>query len=360
MTNETERSRPWARALGALLFAVVSLSGCAAKQSLPDLVWPDPPDKPRIKYLGSLQSKDDVSGPSIREVLVGRDKEEAIYQPMGLALSADDKRLYVADRVWNCVFVFDFASGKFSKIGTQERYPLTWPVGVALDPDENVYVADTGTQTIRVYTRAGEFLRSIGKDILVRPTGVAVDGQRGRLYVSDTGGRETPDAHRIRVFTLAGQPLSEVGKRGDRDGEFNFPTFLTLDDAGQLYVVDSVNNRIEVFDSDGKFLWKFGQAGDQVGSFARPKSVAVDRFGNIYVVDSRWSNVQIFNQQGQLLMAFAGAGSDPGLLTSPTGIAIGKNNTIYVSDTFGKRVSVYQLINTEAGDSRPEASGAAQ
>jgi DNA-binding beta-propeller fold protein YncE len=331
--------------------AAIGVAGCAAKTTIPDVFWPDPPDKPRIKYLRSLQSKNDVGGPSLREVLVGQDAVRALYQPMGLALSADGQRLYVADRGWSAVFVFDFATNELRTIGDEERYPLAAPIGVALDLHENVYVTDTGTRTVRVFDKTGRFLRGIGKDVLVRPTGVAIDAPRQRLYIVDTGQNDSAGAHRVKVFDLDGRLQQEIGRRGEGDGEFNFPTFASLDAQGRLYVVDSVNNRIQVFDPDGRFLWKFGRAGDQIGDFARPKGVAVDGFGNIYVVDSRWSNVQIFNREGQLLMIFAGVGTYPGLLLNPTAITIDPANRIYVSDTLGQRVSVYELIDTSAEDS---------
>jgi DNA-binding beta-propeller fold protein YncE len=347
-SSRTHRTR---RFLPAYLALSIGLAGCAARTPIPDVLWPDPPDKPRIKYLRSLRSKDDVGGPSLREMLVGDDAIRALYQPMGVALSEDQKRLYVADRGWSCVFVFDFQTEALRMIGDQERYPLAAPIGVALDARENVYVTDTGAATVRVYDKAGEFLRSIGKGLLVRPTGVALDARRQRLYVVDTGQNDSATAHRVKVFDLEGNLRQEIGRRGDRDGEFNFPTFASLDPQGRLYVVDSVNNRIQVFAPEGEFLWKFGRSGDQIGDFARPKGVAVDGFGNIYVVDSRWSNVQIFNQQGQLLMIFAGTGSVPGLLLNPSAIAIDRENKIYVSDTLGQRVSVYELIDTSAEDS---------
>ncbi|MBI5505240.1 MAG: SMP-30/gluconolactonase/LRE family protein [Deltaproteobacteria bacterium] len=338
-------------ALAWCIAVAAGASGCATQQQGLDMFWPDPPDKPRIKFVRNLQSKSDLGGPALLDTLAGGTREQALYQPMGLALSQDRQRLYVADRVWNSVFVFDFQSHAVRTIGSDERYGLTLPVGVALDGDENVYVADTGTRTVRVYDKTGKFLRAVGKDQLVRPTGVAVDASRQRLYVVDTGQNDTPAAHRVKVFDLTGTAIREIGRRGEGDGEFNFPTFASLDAQGRLYVVDSVNNRIQVFDPQGNFLFKFGRSGDHIGDFARPKGVAVDTFGNIYVVDSRWSNVQVFNQQGQLLMIFAGVGEHPGLMINPGAIVIDSQNRIYVSDTLGKRVSVYELIGTSAEDS---------
>lgn len=340
-----------ARSVLTLAIVAAVAHGCATNRPVPNVFWPDPPDPPRIRFVGSLQAREDVGGASWRELLLGEEKEVALYQPMGIAHSRDGNRIYVADRAWNVVFVFDREEGTLREIGNDERFPLGWPVGVALDGDENVYVTDTVSHSVRVYDRDGQFLRGFGKDDLVRPTGITIDVERGRLYVVDTGNNDTPEAHRIKVFDMAGEPMFEIGKRGGGDGEFNFPTFANLDGQGRLYVVDSVNSRIQVFDAEGRFLWKFGRAGDHIGDFARPKGVAVDTFGNIYVVDSRWSNVQIFNQHGQLLMIFGGVGEYPGLMINPTAITIDDRNRIYVSDTLGKRVNVYQLVNTDAEDS---------
>jgi DNA-binding beta-propeller fold protein YncE len=325
--------------------ATILVAGCAATPKVPDMFWPDPPDKPRLKYLRSLQSQNDLGGRSLREMLVGKDKLLGLSQPMGLALSEDEQRLYVVDNAWNRVFVFDLKTGTLGMIGDQERYPLVAPVGVALDGQENVYVTETATRTVRVYDKNGQFLRGIGKDLLVRPTGVVIDTPRQRLYVVDTGQTDSAEAHRVKVFDLEGHLIQQIGRRGDGDGEFNFPTFANLDAQGRLYVVDSVNHRIEVFDPDGNFLWKFGQSGDRIGDFALPKGVAVDTLGNIYVVDSRWCNVQVFNEQGQLLLIFAGVGTYPGLLMNPTAVVIDRHNRIYISDTLGRRVSVYELID---------------
>jgi DNA-binding beta-propeller fold protein YncE len=338
---------------GLLLLA---FAGCATldKSKPTEMVWPDPPEKPRIKFVRSLRSQEDLSGPSVVEILTGGDeRKKGLYQPMGMAISDDNHRLYVADFAWSHIFVFDFENKTTRYIGTQERFPLGRPLGVALDGDENVYVTDLATRSVRVYNKNGRFLRGIGEGVLEKPTGLAVDRKRNRLHVVDTGrnDRKEKKAHQIVVFDLNGKLIRKIGKRGDKDGEFNFPTYASLDSSGRLYVVDSINFRIQVFDPNGKFLYKFGRPGDRPGDFARPKGVALDTFGNVYVVDSIWSNIQIFNKKSELLMFFAGYGSSPGLLVNPATIAIGRDNKIYVSDSYGRRINIYQLINTTSKDS---------
>ena len=331
---------------------LVALAGCATveKPKPLEMFWPDPPDKPRIKYERSLQGKDELGGPSLLEAVVGKEASPGLHQPMGVAVSDDGQRLYVVDFAWNAVFVFDLYGRTLRFIGNDERFGLSRPIGIALDGQENVYVTDTGSRSVKVYDRNGKFLRSIGKDRLVRATGLAVDKTRRRLYVVDTGQNDEA-AHQVKVFDLEGNGIGEIGQRGDNEGEFNFPTFAAVDSQGRLYVADTANFRVQVFDAEGKFLWKFGRAGDRVGDFARPKAVALDSFGNIYVLDSHYSNVQIFNQEGELLLAFAGPGFYPGLLLNPTAIAIDKQNRIFVSNYLGKRIDIYRLVNTSAHDS---------
>ena len=58
-----------------------------------------------------------------------------------------------------------------------------------------------------------------------------------------------------------------------------------MDGAGDVYVIDSGNNRVQKFTSDGRFLTKWGIFGSKDGEFAFPKGIARDSAGNVYVVD---------------------------------------------------------------------------
>jgi DNA-binding beta-propeller fold protein YncE len=268
---------------------------------------------------------------------------------MGLAPSKDGKRLYVSDLAKNGVFVFDFATKQVSLFGG-ELSNFKSPFGIAVDGKDHVYIVDSMARQIYVFDPQGKRLQTIAHESLERPTGIAVDSRRGKIYVADSASSKSSN-HVIRVFDSVGNYLSAIGTQGQEAGKFFFPTYLALDTDGNLYVADTMNARVQVFDPDGKYLKTIGERGDGYGMFDKPKGVALDSFGNIYVVDSSWSNVQIFNQQGKALLFFAGRGRFPGLLFNPTGIAIDKANRIYVADTFNGRICRYQLVNTKVGDS---------
>ncbi len=333
------------------------LAGCATTTApeFPRLVWPPAPQEPRIRFERSLFNDQDLGrdatfNEKLVEFLAGRKPpENRIAEPLGLAVSDDGNRLYVSDYAQLAVFVFDFEKKTFTKIGKDEA--LARPVGVALDAAENLYVVEQEKRGISVFDKQGKSIRFISDPSIVRPTGVALDRTRGRIYLADTAHTKTEE-HTVKIFDLQGKLVGHIGHgKGAGDGQFMFPTYVAVDKQGLVYVTDTLNSRVQVFDTEGKYVKRFGERGNSWGMFDKPKGVATDSFGNVYVVDSGWSNVQIFNQKGQVLLFFGGRGPIPGMLQNPAPIAIDGHDRIYVGDYLNHRVEVYQLLNTTAADS---------
>ena len=336
---------------------LLAMAGCATveKPKLIELMWPEPPLTPRIKFVRTLASEEDLQrkttfGETLIEFLTGkRPPLSHLYRPMDIAVSNDGKRVYVSDFGQASIYLFDLTQQKVTRLGS-----LTSPFGIALDAQERLYVVEQEAKSLKVLDRRGEVVKSMAISETERPTDIAIDQERGLIYVADSSIQASRN-HFVKVYDLAGKFLRNIGKgRGTADGFLHFPTYVTLDKDGNLYVTETLNSRVSVFDPEGNFVKKFGERGTSFGMFDKPKGVALDAFGNVYVADSGWSNVQIFNQKGQVLLFFGGRGDYPGLLKNPTGIAIDKNNTIYVADLLNYRVSVYQLVNTEAEDSFAE------
>ena len=336
----------------------VVLGGCVTA-SLPAeparLVWPAPPLTARIEFVRSIVSDDDLDRDTTFSQrlanFLGGEKPalNRIAEPMGLAVSDDGNRLYVSDYAQRAVFVFDFAQKSLNKIGGET--PLARPVGLALDADENLYVVEQGKKGVSVFNRKAESIRFITDPSIEKPGGIAIDRTRGKIYLADTAHTKSA-THNVKIFDLEGKLVGDLGRgKGGGPGEFMFPTYVTVDAQGNLYVTDTLNSRVQLFDSGGSFVRSFGERGNSWGMFDKPKGVALDSFGNVYVVDSGWSNVQIFNPKGQILLFFGGRGPIAGMLKNPTAIAIDKRNRIYVADYLNHRVEVYQLVNTSAADS---------
>jgi sugar lactone lactonase YvrE len=341
------------RAARATLLALAALAGACATTPKPqgDAEWPAPPDPPRIRYVRTIRTPADLPSSgwqALRKVFFGTDKTLAVFNPTALALSPDDRRLYVACTASARVLEIDLVKGGIKLAAASGRRPKH-PFGLATDALGNLYVADQLEKVVLVYEPGGAFLREIGRKKLERPTGLAVDRRRQVLYVTE-GGKVDDRRHQIEVFSLDGKHLRTIGTRGQDAGQFNFPSYLAVGPDGLLYVADTLNFRIQMFDPQGALLGMFGSANAGIGGFNKLKGLAFDTAGNLHAADAANSMVQIFNPNQQLLLPYGGLGPDLPLMQTPNGIAIDSRNNIYVADLVLNRVNQYVLVDASGSD----------
>lgn len=334
-----------------LCFLVLGLTGCTTTPSEPveesapePLVWPLPPEQPRIRYLGSLNSLEDLSGKdqrSLRDILMGEeedDGERALQKPYGVH-SDSRGRVFVADTGLAGLPVFDIKSGTVSFWGVAGLGALTKPIGVTSEPGGPVYVSDAADHRIVKFDVDGGYMTAFGgKEELPGPSGLVWSESSQRLFVADT------KLHQVLAYTREGVLDFAIGERGLDEGQFNFPTNLATDGEGRLYVADSMNFRIQVFDGSGSFVKAFGQLGDRIGNFNRLKGIGVDTEGHLYAVDASYNNFQIFDQEGRLLMYVGGAGRGPGQFYLPAGMHIDRNNKLFIADQYNRRIQMFQYL----------------
>lgn len=129
------------------------------------------------------------------------------------------------------------------------------------------------------------------------------------------------------------EPVAIWGEKGTAPGQFNEPRGLALDGAGNLYVVDSKNDRIQKLGPDGKPLTAWGHEGQDTGNFKDPGGIAVSPDGFVYVADTWNHRIQKFDANGGFITEWHESG-----FWGPRGVAIGPDGTIYVTDTGNKRV----------------------
>jgi DNA-binding beta-propeller fold protein YncE len=306
------------------------------------LAWPEPPETPRIRYLGAISTEEDLKkkvswAEGLGELLFGKKKVGVLLAPYAVAVDRDG-RLFVADAAGAVVHVFDLGTRRykqFADMADQER--LSKPVGLTI-ADNWIYVVDSALRKVCVFDKNGQFIFSFGSERFTRPSGIAYRRDDETVYVTDAA------RHAIDVFTKGGKFIQQIGSRGLSPGMFNFPTHVWIDGRGNLYVSDTLNYRIQVFTRDRQFLTTFGRQGDRPGNFAHPCGVATDASGNIYVTDRQFENVQIFDPQGHILMAFGQEGTQAGQFWLPAGIFIDERNRIYVADSFNKRIQIFELL----------------
>lgn len=332
----------------AVLVALALLYGgaCGPPPRAPEpgnLVWPLPPDAPRIKYIQSIYTEDDIGRVySLKEKLFGKEYADAMDRPYGVGVRHG--KLLIADIALRRALVFDLVAKRLSVLG--EEGALVTPASAIPDRTGAVYVADAGGGKVAVYGSDGAYRTAF---ILKggRPVAVALNEAAQRLYVVDR------EAHRVVAFGLDGAKLFEFGERGNADGKFNIPLGIAVGADGSVYVLDAGNFRVQIFTPDGLFRSKFGQVGDRPGMFGNPKGIALDSEGHIYVTDAAFSNVQIFDAQGNVLLFFGQLGPRPGNFHLPAGISIDEQDRIYVADQLNARIQVFQYLKDPARGRTP-------
>ena len=359
-TNQTLQSLAAAVILAAALVTgthAQDATGKKPKKGTPvvpsgPVVWPMPPEQPRIRYLATYRGLDDFKTrktPRWKAALLGIDDaslrlSDTMVKPYGIAVSPTGV-IYVADTAARRVFAFDPDHKTVTFIGERGAVKLTKPIGVAVDDDGQVFVADASANRVFGFGLDGSLATSIGHEgELKSPSGLAVDSGHRRLYVADSA------KHQVLCYsTVDGSHIRTIGGRGGEDGHFNFPTNLFVDVKGNLYVADTLNFRIQIFDAEGRFVRAFGEQGDTAGTLNRPKGIGVDSEGHIYIADTSFNNFQIFDPEGQLLLFVGSAGRGPGEFLLPSGLYIDRRDRIYVADQGNSRVQVFQFVR-----SRPE------
>ena len=211
--------------------------------------------------------------------------------PSGIAFGRNGS-IIVADRDNNRVQVFS-RNGKFiSEFGGQGSlfdHQLDSPDGLSITAEGNVIVADKGNKCIKIFSPSGEYLRKFGGvSSLVYPYHCIQQGQY--FVVSDKGDNS------IKMFDLEGKFRFKFGKKGNNDGEFNGPCYLSVNKEGFLMVCDSENKRVQVFEPSGKFVTRFGNKGNRTGEFKYPSSTTNLSDGRIVVSDNLSHKIQVFDQ----------------------------------------------------------------
>jgi len=180
--------------------------------------------------------------------------------------------VYVADRDSYRIKVYSSAGlllRHWGGFGTDSgRFVL--PEGIALDAGDNVYVTDKGLGLIQKFTSSGEFITSWSSGKGGGPRGIVVSG--GYVYVV---------ANRIIKFTQEGGFVDAWGYYPDILANQH----IAADAAGALYVGDPLHDRVVKFTGDGKLLTSWGSGVSGACDFDCPSGIAVDPAGNIYVAD---------------------------------------------------------------------------
>jgi sugar lactone lactonase YvrE len=312
------------------------------------------------------------------------------YQPAGICADSATN-LYVADYFANTIRLISRtgsvttlaglpgAPGSADGANSSARF---WaPQGLAMGGNGTVYVADTANSTIRVMTAAGMVTTLAGSPScgsangaaasarFYSPRNVAVDSQNN-IYVADTQNSVIRQITPLGAVTvLAGTP----GLFGSADGPgatalFSGPQGIAVDADGNVYVADTGNSTIRKITPGGVTSTLAGLAGipgnaDGTGTgahFCQPQGLAVDSGGYVYVADTGNHTIRKITPGG-VSSTLAGSSGTVGScdgagnnarFNAPTGVAVDGSGNIYVADSNNhtiRRVTPDGVVTTLAG-----------
>jgi DNA-binding beta-propeller fold protein YncE len=322
-----------------IIFIVAGCASAPVKVEQGPVFYPEPPAPPRIQYLISYTSGQDLGAKkSAFEIFVTGEKErvQVLDKPYGVAIH--DGKIYVCDTNAT-VMVFDLKQKTFEPLkGAQGLGKLVQPINISIDKDGNKYVTDPFRGQVVIYDKNDFYVKAFGVPGEWKPVDAAV--YEDRLYVADIQSSE------IKVFDKeTGDITFRIGQAKDETfGRLVAPTNIAFDKEGYLYVADAGRFQVVKLDRDGHIKKTIGELGDRLGSFARPRGIAVDREGRLYAVDAAFDNVQIFNKEGRLLFFFGKAGKKPGDLFLPAKIAVDYDNISYFQQYADPRFEIEALL----------------
>jgi streptogramin lyase len=319
-------------------------------------------------------------------------------QPLGLEVKSSGS-LLIVERANNRVEQFSPNGEWQAAYGTKGTEPgqLTEPCGIAVYDNGFPYISDSGNARIvrwkqeappAVYDKGvtGLTRTSAVLNGSVNPLGLSTTYQfeygptsaygsqtaatsagsgTGRVSVSAalSGLAAEGEVHyRLKATSSAGTSYTQdrsfaykptatfslsFGTPGQGPGNFERPIGSDTDSAGNVWVVDRLNNRVMKFGPSGEFLLSAGSQGSGPGQLNNPMTIAVAPSGNIWVTDFGNSRLEIFSSTGGYVGVVGPNETISGKLSEPYGITIDGSGNVYVADDRADRVAKYRSVPVE-------------
>lgn len=241
---------------------------------------------------------------------------------------------------------------------------LSGPYGIDIDGSGNIFVSQINSERFTKFNSSGTFVLKRTNASSSDQVGIAVDSL-GNIWVADLW--TSAYAH-ILIWNSAATDVVRVFGPSYGTGSYmlngdsNGYNGVATDSSGNIYAVDTTNNRVKKFDSSGVFQWWLGYngsttgthttgaavSGNAAGRFNEPYGIAIDSSDNIYVTEVANHRVQKFDSSGNFIWWLGYDGSTYGThvsgtptlsvenagLARPYGIALDSSGNIYVTESY--------------------------
>jgi YVTN family beta-propeller protein len=230
-----------------------------------------------------------------------------LKNPQGVAVDSQEN-VYIADTGHNAIKEWNPST---QQTATLISSGLNAPSAIAVDTQGNVYIADTKNNAIKEWNAATGMVVALVSSGLSGPSGVAVDGQ-GNVYFSDTSNNA------IKEWVAASQQVVTLVS-----ANLNGPRGVAVDLLGNVYFADTKNNAVKEWNAANQSVSELVSAG-----LNSPSGVAVDGEGNVYIIDTGNNALKQWSPASQQVTTLLSAA-----LKSPTGLAIDGQGNLYIANS---------------------------
>jgi NHL repeat len=211
-----------------------------------------------------------------------------IYTRSG-TVTVTEGTAYPYERGSSRLFEFD-ANGNYVREIAPGLYGFTFGQNVRIDPQDNIWVVDDGSNMVIKFDPEGRVVMTMGRK---------------------------PESIKVPVVLFAPAKGGQIGKGAVTD-VFRGPTDVAWDAVGNIFISDGrVNARVAKFNKYGSFLKSWGWKGTAPGQFDTPHSIATDASGNVYVADLGNKRIQVFDNNGEFKTQFTNVGAPAAICISP-------------------------------------------
>jgi len=259
-----------------------------------------------------------------------------LRDPSGLDVSESTGDIFVADTGSHQLRIFSADGVLLRSVGRTAG--IQSPFDVAVGPDGDVYITEMNASQI---TRLDSFGRLLPP--LIPKSSEGPPSLLGRIFVDAANTVYVADRSGPRVFVISGpeQTVRKIEQTTDAESEWKVQD-VTVDAKGTVYIVSSQGTAVHVYRRDGSHIRSFGRHGPKDDEFSFPVGAAIGPDGNLWIADSFRHELKVFTPGGRFLFRWGKTGMDDGELFYPVDIAFGKE-ILYVLEKGASRLQAFEM-----------------
>lgn len=262
------------------------------------------------------------------------DKGEGLKQPESVACNEDS--VFVVADTGNSRLLRYTLQDKSVITDAEIKVPqLSYPIRVQVNSKGEMYVLDGKQRRIILLSPEGEFkgyLDPAGLPSLTSfvPRGLDIDSN-DNIYILDIFSR--------RVLVL--NPEGKYVKHLEFPEDYGFFSDVSVDFKGNIFLIDSIHARVFSTTKDSA---TFSPLTESLKEYMRfPTSLTTDKIGRIYLVDQNGSKIIILGQDGSFVGRQLGIGWKDSLLNYPSQLCINDKGEVFIADTNNNRIQVFTV-----------------